>query len=391
MKRIRSSGSNALNLIVLNLLMLVCMAPQDALAQEWSILMSNPNYFHDREEHFSDLSFDIGETKVINSADTDSFNSLLIPTFEGIPRLGQLNKYWADNPQKRMEIADTRQERQAVTEELSHNLGCYLSLLCLQLTSDEFTSENLMVYNSEGYGFTNQYYTYTGNTGQPMQYMIVPRFHVEGMAAGMLSKEKYKEYYCPSGEQCSEGYRQRQGRIWAGPQANEFKKRAAYKEFVDNEVPKLLDWSSGLSRDVALVGTVVLPTYDFQKQGYELNILPIKSSGSQHRQDLHFWPRDPESMGFELNTGFIKNVLLSIPPDKAEAITNRLKTEFGQRNNLMLFTVMIGEIYSLGRAPRGGTHTAFGGNVGYLYDYKDTHIRFYLDPELKELVYETKL
>lgn len=354
--------------------------------------MSNPNYFHDREEKFSELSFDIGETKLIASPYPESFNSLLIPTFEGLPRLGNLNSYWVDNPNKRMEIADTRQERQAVKEELSHNLGCYLSLLCLQLDSDEYSTENLMVYNSEGYGSTKQYYSYYGNYSEPMQYMVIPRFHIEGMAAGMLTKEKYIEYYCPSGENCSEGYRQRQGRIWAGPQANEFKKRAAYKKFVDTEVPKMLNWASELSNSIAIVGTVVLPAYDFQKQGYELNIAPIRSSGAYHGQDMHFWPRDPETSGFDLNSAFMKSVLLSMTPEKAEAMSNRLKEEFGQRShNLTLYTVMIGEMYSMGPKRRGGSHTSYGGNVGYLYDYKDTRIRFYMDPELKELVYETKL
>ena len=362
-----------------------------SFAQDMSLLMSNPNYFHDREAYFSELSFDIGETKLVESTNPDTFYPLLIATFEGLPRLGQLNTYKADNPQFRIEIAETRQQRQAVKEELSHNLGCYLSLLCLQFDSAEFTAENLMVYNSEGFGFTNQYYNYYGNEGEPMQYMVVPRFHIEGMAAGMLTKEKYVEYYCPSGNNCSEGYRQRGGRIWGGPQANEFKKRASFKKFVDTEVPKMLNWSSKLNTDVALVGIVVLPQYDFQKQGYQIGISPVKASGASATQDLQFWPRDPEGSGFDINTGFFKSVFLSIPPENAESMTNRLKTEFGQRNNLMLYTVMTAEIYTMGRKRGGGTHTSFGANLGYVYDYKDTRIRFYLDPELNELVYETKL
>ncbi len=366
-------------------------SPGVVQAQDDAYLWTNPNSFHDREASFTDLSFDIGETLLVKSSDPDSFSPLIIATFEGRPRLGMLDTYKVDIPQLRMELNDSRQQRQAVTEELTHNMGCYLSLLCLQMIPDEFTADKLMVYKSEGSNFTGKYYTLNEQVDGKLNYFIVPRFHIEGMAAGMLTKERYKEYYCPAGENCSEGYRRRQGRIWAGPQANEFKKRAAYKKFVDNEVPKLLAWSSGLSREVALINRVVLPTYDFQKQGFDVVIAPVKGSAAFASQDLQFWPRDPEGSGFELNSGFVKTVFLKIPPDKAESIKNRLKTEFHQRNNQMLYSVMVAEIYSMGPKRRGGTHTAFGGNIGFLYDYKDTTIRFYLDPQLKELVYETKL
>ncbi|MGB5693784.1 MAG: hypothetical protein WBM43_14345, partial [Flavobacteriaceae bacterium] len=224
-----------------------------------------------------------------------------------------------------------------------------------------------------------------------LNYIVVPRFHSEGMAAGMLTKERYREYYCPGEESCYEGYRQRQGRVWAGGQANEFKKRAAYKKYVDTEVPKLLSWSEGLSLEVAMVNRVLLPTYDFQKQGFEVVIAPLKSSSGSSSQDLQFWPRDLDTSGFDFNRGFVKNLLLAISPEKAESIKNRLKTEYHQSNNSILYSVMIAEIYSLGPKRRGASHTAFGGNIGFLYDYKDTTVRFYLDPALQELVYETKL
>ncbi|MGI9547554.1 MAG: hypothetical protein ACR2MM_09980 [Flavobacteriaceae bacterium] len=367
------------------------LIPVSLLSQDRDFLMSNPNSFHDREAVFPDLSFDIGETQLIESAYPESFFPLLIPTFEGIPRLGNINDYGTGNPELRTAIYETSQERRAVTEELKHNLGCYLSLLCLQINAAEFSTENLMFYETKGSGYGEEYYTFDRQIDMKLHYTVTPRFHMEGMAAGTLTKEKYMEYYCPSREQCSEGYRQRQGRIWAGPQANEFKKRAAYKKFVDTEVPKLLDWSSNLGREVALVGVTVLPTYNFQKNGFEIYIVPVKASGTVHAQDLQFWPRNPESSSFKLNEGFGKNILLSIPPDKAEAMINRLKTEYSQRTRQILYTVMIAEIYSSGPTRRGASHSAFGGNVGYVYDYKDTRIRFFLDPDLTELVYETKL
>lgn len=385
--KVRPNHSLMLYLLLVTLLGF----PGKGLAQDDTLFWTDPHAFHDREGSFSDLSFDIGETLLLKSPDPESFNPLILATFEGRPRIGMLDTYKVDIPQLRAEIPDTRKQRQAVTEEFTHNMGCYLSLLCLQLIPDEFTTEKLMVYNSEGYGFTDKYHTFSDQVDGKLNYFIVPRFHIEGMAAGMLTKERYKEYYCPSRENCSEGYRQRQGRIWAGPQSNEFKKRAAYKKFVETEVPKLLAWAKDVNREVALINRVILTTYDFQKQGFDVVIGPVKGSVAFASQDLQFWPRDPEALGFDINTGFVKNVLLAIPPEKAESIKNRLKTEYHQRSTQMLYSVMVAEIYSMGPKRRGGTHSAFGGNIGFLYDYKDTTIRFYLDPELKELVYETKL
>ncbi len=376
--------------LLLALLVVLC-SPELIKAQDDVLFWTDYHGFHDREAAFSELSFDTGETALIKSPSPESFYPLLLATFEGRPRLGMFNNYKVDIPQLRAEVNDTRRQRQAVVEEFTHNIGCYLSLLCLQFIPDEFTAEKLMVYNSEGFGSTDKYHTFSEQVDGKLNYMVVPRFHIEGMAAGMLTKERYREYYCPGEESCFEGYRQRQGRVWAGPQANEFKKRGAYKKFVDVEVPKLLEWSKGLSREVAMVNRVLLPTYDFQKQGFEVVIAPLKSSSGGSSQDLQFWPRDPETSGFDFNRGFMKNLLLAIPPEKAESIKNRLKTEYHQNYNPILYSVMIAEIYSMGPKRRGGSHTAFGGNIGFLYDYKDTTIRFYLDPALKELVYETKL
>lgn len=384
-------GRFSIGLIVFTLFAGCSLLTTALYAQDRQQIMSLPNYFHDREALFPEFAFDIGETALIDSPSPQSFNPLLIATFEGLPRLGNINDYGVDNPELRTAIYKTRQERRAVTEELKHNLGCYLSLLCLQMNADEFSTENLMYYKTDGSGFRDEYYTFNGQIDNELYYTITPRFHMEGMAAGMLTKEKYKEYYCPSGQNCSEGIRGRQGRIWAGHQANEFKKRAAYKKFVDTEVPKLLDWSSGLGKEVAMVGVIVLPTYNFQKNGFEIYLSPVRASVDYQSQDLQFWPRDLETSSFKLNEGFGKNVLLSIPPDKAEAVINRLKTEYSQRSRQLLYTVMIAEIYSSGPKRRGASHTPVGGNVGYVYDYKDTRIRFYLDPNLTELIYETKL
>ena len=359
------------------------------IGQDRQLIMSSPQYYFDREPLFADVDFDIGETKVITSPHSDTFISLLVPTYEGLPKLGPPNEYYANHPRKRNEIYQTRQERMAVTERLKNNIGIYLSLMALDLVKEEITTENLMFYDAQAYG--NKYYLAYQSIDNKVRATIIPRNHIEGLSGGLLTKEAYKQYFCGEAPNCSEGYKQRNIKNWGAAGNNEFKKRAAYQKYVETEVPKLKSWAANLGRQVAIVSIIVLPTYDFSKGGYEINLFPGKLSGSASSNDLMFWPREGQPEYFKNYGSEPQNLLLAIPPDQAEQLSEKLKAESGSSNQ-MLYAVVKGEIWRLGPNVRNGAPlTSYGSNLGYLYDIIDPRITFYSDQALTDKVYETNL
>ena len=106
---------------------------------------------------------------------------------------------------------------------------------------------------------------------------------ITNLAAATLTEQSYAQYMCKDKKPCANFNPKDQSRkpigTWGGRRANQFESRRAFASFMDQELNKYLAWAKQLSAEpeVYFVGTINLPSYDFNKGGFM--IMPPRGSG----------------------------------------------------------------------------------------------------------------
>ncbi len=213
---------------------------------------------------------------------------------------------------------------------------------------------------------------------------------IERAARGALADDAYREVFCVEEVDCplDKLYGVRpyditgMMPIW-GAGYNEFRFRAAYQVFLDKYLLELVEWAASIRREVAVVGTVRMPRYDFTAGAYVFNVnLSVRMKAltggmknvSKPNVDLTYY----ESSGGELE---LKQIAWKLPRAEAEAFRETMT----ERKLNALYTLIDGELVfdEVDRVAMGNeklwkknTHVELTGKT----------ITLYFDPELTEEV-----
>lgn len=343
--------------------------------------------YHQQIQKMPSVSFELGETKEIPTPFPDNFISLTIPAHNGLPRIGYLKRFEETKRTDIYEYNETANDRRSVKEWQTQNLGIYISLLVLDIMKADVVMEDML----NNFVFKDNFTKYKAHSHQfgPGYVNFYPRGHIEGLASGILTPEKFKTYYCSEeADYCQPEALKRNGRLWGGNK-NEFSARRAYTTFLQDEVPKLKQWAASLSKDFYVVMATSLSSYDFTKGGYRVDLLFPRAISQESGTTLLYWPQNEESA--ILDPGVPHSLFLTMSDVEAEKIDTRL-TEMGQTSYKQLFAVVKGTIYGITREGRNsGSAMIYGGRSGLLFDIRAPEITFYLDEDLQEKVYESTL
>ncbi|MBT8264333.1 MAG: hypothetical protein KJN75_03265, partial [Muriicola sp.] len=249
--------------------------------------------YHQQLPKMTSVSFELGENKEIPSLYPDSFISLTIPAHNGLPRMGYLKRFEETKRTDIYEYNETANDRRSVKAWQTQNLGIYISLLVLDIMKADVVMEDMI----DSFVFGDSFTKYKAHSHQfgPGYVNFFPRGHIEGLASGILTPEKFKTYYCSEkADYCQPEALKRNGRLWGGNK-NEFAARRAYSEFLKDEVPKLKQWASSISKDFYLVMPTRLASYDFTKGGYRVNLLFPRAISQESGTTLLYWPENEET------------------------------------------------------------------------------------------------
>ncbi|MGF1544906.1 MAG: hypothetical protein ACFB00_10470 [Parvularculaceae bacterium] len=139
------------------------------------------------------------------------------------------------------------------------------------------------------------------------------------LAAGLMTEDALTRYACPEGDgRCpfaTQIAKAGGGGInlpWGGPGANEFRRRAAYADFLENALPDIRAAAAAAPTKAVSVEIVALPPYDFEKGGFPIALFPGSRGG--------FFPVNAEEYTQSLMTS---PPLLKMAPGPAEALVER--------------------------------------------------------------------
>lgn len=271
--------------------------------------------FHRMPELFDSFSFSVGEVTTFAPTNPDAYRDLVAPTLDGRLRLGIQSTHL---PPNRLRQSVAEQAQRNVDERLVAATDTYLGLLALARMSDVATDENIL---------------FTKTVGNRIEYFdeagFVPRGFVAVLAQNLLEDAPFHRYFCNDEPSCTEADRLHRpigarhigaGASRWGRGADEFAAQGAVESFLQSDMEALRAWSEALSPDIALVGSVEIPEYDFARQGFPLLIrMPQNSSPRAERMGyLNHIPAD-HPMGLETTDGLHFSAFLPMEPADAES------------------------------------------------------------------------
>lgn len=212
---------------------------------------------------------------------------------------------------------------------------------------------------------------------------------LERAARGALSDEAYCEVFCVAEAPCplDKFYGSRPYDItgltpvW-GAAYNEFRFRSAYQTFLDKYATALIDWGASLDRAAAVVTSVRLANYDFEKGAYVFRLGPAARMKAPEG-GLHNVSTDAYDIEFHFRSegGELSQILITwkLPRDKAEA----LREEMMSRKTNQLFALIDGEL-AFDDADRVGMNSPMMLETDTYVVLTGTAIQFYYDSKLTE-------
>lgn len=328
-----------------------------------ALMWSRQENFFEQAEYFDSMPFSFGEYRKIPSVDENTFRPLYISTFKGLPRLGELPKILPGQASLHYRQAD-RNRKRVVAERLKRDNAVYFNLALLDMMAEETTAENIKVDNS-GEPANRQKSPRDIYTSVDERY--VPRYHIQSLAGGLLTPKGYETYFAQPADSVSAKSPNRSTISWGG--TNPFAARKSFFTFIDEEVPKLKKWSKEIGRNVYVVGSSYIESYDFKRKGIELTLRPPEFEGYVRR---HYSGPDEEI----LNADGTHKVLLTMESGEAERIIG--KTKF-------LYYAIEGALIGNGRGARsGGPFSSTNPGTGIEYEVTGGAIEVFADELLTE-------
>ncbi len=328
-----------------------------------ALMWSRQEYFFEQPAYFDSMPFDFGEYRKIPSVDESTFSPLYVSTHKGLPRLGVLPNILTGNPTTHYSQSD-RNRKRVVAARLKRDNAVYFNLALLDLMEEEATAENIKVDNS---GEPANRQKTARDIYSSLDELYRPRYHIQSLAAGLLTPKGYESYFAQPADSVSAKSPNRSTISWGG--SNPFAARRSFHSFVDEEVPKLKKWSKEIGRNVYVVGSEYVDSYDFKRKGIELTLRPPKFEEYVMR---HYSGPDEKI----LNADGTHKVLLTMESGEAERILE--KTKF-------IYFAIEGELIGIGRGARsGGPYSATNPGTGIEYEITGDTIEVYADELLTQ-------
>ncbi len=349
-------------------IMLACMVFQAniATAQD-SAVVGRAAYFGMAGKYDS-LSFDVGPLLTIESPDPDRYRDLHIAAHEGLPRVGFLDDYGAKLPTQNFEA---RNAKQLVTKRLGDEFEAYSGLLALHFAKAHFAPDILL--------------------GGKQVAGTTPKGFAMGLAGNMVTDTVFKGYFCGGKPNCgdtkSRSLYQHSPRLtlslarrWGGAK-DEFAARAALETFIDKDLGPLVEWSEALPTEAAFAGYLVLPEYDFSKQGFAFHVtLPSDAGPRSSTLGFLLWERAESTVKVLTPNTNSTTAFLPMAPGDAEKLTESAKVP--GRSSLVYFVVR-GKFYNVDYE-----QADLRSNRGFrlLYELTSPTITFYRDAALTDKI-----
>jgi len=286
---------------------------QDALALQ-------AGNFHRMPELFEGFSFSAGEVTTLTPTNREAYLDLVVPTLDGRLRLGIQSTHL---PPNRLRQSEAEQAQRKVDERLIAATDTYLGLMALARMGEVATDENIRF--TETVGNRISYFDAAG---------FVPRGFVAVLGQNLLQDAAYHSYFCNDDPRCTEADRLHRrvgvrdigaGAARWGRGADEFAAQSAVEDFLQSDMQDLRAWSESLSPDVALVGSVEIPEYDFTRRGFPLLIM-LPQNTSPRADDMRYFDHMPEDdpLGLEIVDGRHYKAFLPMDPAEAEGFIEEM-------------------------------------------------------------------
>ncbi|MDJ0909763.1 MAG: hypothetical protein QNI99_11260 [Woeseiaceae bacterium] len=286
----------------------------------------------------SNIEPDIGpHVMEIESPDSSTLRSFLVPGYEGRVHLGQGIPAPNETPMQ-MLGSNERAARMRGNYVRTSGLELYLNLLRLGENRDVITLENL-----------NDLYASARPPIRTDPWMRDWAPILEYAARGGLADGPYREVFCVEEVPCPldrfNGSRPYdiagQTPVW-GAAHNEFRFRAAYASFLENYAQSLIDWGASLNRDAVCTGAMQIGNYDFNKGAY-VTRMSCQSVTRLPEGGLTDVSTDDYDIEFSVRSeGELASMVLTWKLDRTEA--EALRNELQSRQSRQLFILLTGEI-----------------------------------------------
>ncbi|MEM9076367.1 MAG: hypothetical protein AAGC43_04970 [Bacteroidota bacterium] len=294
-------------------------------------------------------------------APNDNFMDLVIQSYQGLPRYGEL--YY----------------RRGVTTPKTNK--AYTALLELKFMKEIFADLNRSKLDM-----------YNRSSEQAAINSATLQRHLLNLAGYVFSEEVLKEHFCdpnarvvkkpmggrPVNCQFTNSAGERNGLgYWGGSVSNEFRQLRSYKYFLENFLEPLQNWADSFYQGGNTVAynvsrTYIAEKYDFKNKGYWIS-LKVDGMGSMapHAEFLAY------TEGEKLLKGSGSNkVLLPIPPEKAKS--------YGLRERMSIF--LVNKVNVLPKLKTSGKPY-----VRFEYELEGNSMEIYKDIQLTEKIGELNI
>ncbi len=344
-----------------------------SLAYAQDSAVNNRAAYFGMADKYDSLSFDVGPLLTLKSPDSSRYRDLQIPSHDGKPRVGFQNDYGAMLPTQNYEA---RNAKQVVSKRLGDEFEAYTGLLALHYAKAHFSPAVLL--------------------GGEKVAGTTPKGFAMALAGNLVHDAIFKAYFCGGRANCGDAkdrplyqHSPRMAvalqRRWGGNK-DEFAARSALEGFIDKDLDALIDWSQSLPTEAAFAGYVVLPEYDFSKQGFAFQVT-LPADGGPAASTLGFipWERPEAPVKVQSASGNPPTAFLPMAPAAAEKLTESAKVP--GRSSLVYFAVQ-GRFYNV-----DSEQSDFRSHRGFrlLYELTSPTITFYRDAALTDKIAEATL
>ena len=326
------------------------------------------------------LSFSVGPILEVKSPDPARYRNLNVASYNNKVRLGLLDDYdttYGSQPQ------DTRQAKMAVTKRLAAEREVYLGLLAMHFGAEYFTAENLLfedVDNQRAFFSIGSY---------------LPRGYAGSLISNVAVDGVDTDYYCGKKPDCGNasgrllylfgpGPNLARARSWGGGQ-DEFSARTAVENFIETDLQALLAWSEDVPTEVAVVGSLPLPEYDFERGGFVFDVvIPSEAGPRSNELGFYYLERPTAEVKVLSDNGYTSTAFLSIAPAEAESLIEELKST---TRNTMIYFVVEGRFFNIDlQMPEARSNKSM-----LLYELTGSDISFYRDLSLTSKIGDSTL
>jgi hypothetical protein len=305
-----------------------------------------------------------------------NLKNLKLPSYKGKVKMGV--SAW-NSKKSSFPLADAKDKKFVSLNMASYTHERLLSMKCLDTLFNYLDTKKLSDKNGL-IGAPNP-------TEESLSQMA--QYHLMDISKDLCTDESVGKYFCTGGK-CPTGSHIH-GPNWGGMTNNEFERREAYLAFIkDNNHVDLRNWWNKLDREVYLVNKIVAPQYNFEKQGFDLEIDP--NAGSKYGLYIPANGTDIAAFGSSAksNSNQFSNFrsLLSMSAEEAKALRQR------QTEQREYFLYVVFNIIYYSKVDRNNlSKHHYGGSYGrdLFYYLKNPKVEVFEDVYLKKKIGEVTL